>query len=104
MRRPSSARRSRAMLPPAPTSCSLWRRARALWARSASRRKTWRRWRSRRSISGRESTGRRCRLARGAAVDPAILLPGQHDLLDVETRLVERNLLDEDLDVVAAPG
>src|SRR4029453_6875458 len=37
------------------------------------------------------------------AVDPAVLLPGEDDLLDVEPGLVERDLLDERLDIVAAP-
>src|ERR1700752_2692404 len=37
----------------------------------------------------------------GAGVDPAVLVPGDDDPLDVEPRLVERDLLDEHLDVVA---
>src|SRR5262249_17350451 len=37
----------------------------------------------------------------GAGVDPAVLVPGDHDLLDVALCLVERDLLDEHLDVVA---
>src|SRR5213594_264770 len=46
-----------------------------------------------------------CETDRGSRtpVDPAVLVPGEHDLLDVEARLVERDLLDERLDVVAAP-
>src|SRR5262249_21673699 len=50
-----------------------------------------------RSRSPRARPGSRTR------VDPAVLVPGQHDLLDVLARLVERDLLDERLDVVAAP-
>src|SRR5881628_1219894 len=37
----------------------------------------------------------------GPGVDPAVLVPGEHDLLHVEARLVERDLLDEHFDVVA---
>src|ERR1700752_4748003 len=37
----------------------------------------------------------------GGGVDPAVLVPGDDDPLDVEPRLVERDLLDEHLEVVA---
>src|SRR5438309_11711275 len=46
-----------------------------------------------------------CETDRGSRtpVDPAVLVPGEHDLLDVEARLVERDLLDERLDVTRLP-
>src|SRR5205823_7968900 len=70
---------------------------------------TWRtvspRWsRSSRSARSRGSRWTRLRSSRPgrAAVHAAVLVPGEHDALDVEARLVEGDLLDERLDVARA--